>query len=93
MSVNDLKCGRIRYREVVWCDTDERPYGANFRCCPEDPKVKFSAVGAYHTSRASGEQLLNGARVLRRGLTRGQRSGPVGVQGMIAGHGDQRARE
>ena len=34
MSVNDLKRGRIGYREVVWCDTDERPCCANFRCRP-----------------------------------------------------------
>jgi hypothetical protein len=59
----------------------------------ENPKVSFSAVAAHHTSRASGGQLLNGAPVWRRGLTRGQRSGPARGQGMIAGHGDQRARE
>jgi hypothetical protein len=59
----------------------------------EDPKASFSAVAAHHTSRASDGQLLNGARVWRRGLTTGQKSGPARGQGMIAGHGDQRARE
>ena len=86
MSVDNLKCSRIGYREVVWCDTDERPCRAKFRCRLEDPK---SNVGAYRTSRASGGPLLNGAPVWRRGLTTGQRSGQAGGQGTIAGHVDQ----
>jgi len=75
----------------------ERWFGAMRTNVPDvlilDPKVSFFAVAAHHTSRATDGQLLNDARVWRRGLTTGQRSGPARDQGMIASHGDQQARE